>query len=210
MNPAVTTASVAGVALAGLGLVSILASARAPAAAPAPAAAAVTYTIDPVHSTVLWRANHLGVSYTYGRFNAVEGLFTLDEAAPAQCQVSVRVRTESIDSNDKSRDDHLRSPDFLDVKQFPVATFESTSARKSGDKTWAVTGRFTLHGVTKEVALTMEHVGTATDPRAGQRAGFHGVLAIKQSDYGMKYMADASGGKHDEIQLTISIEGVKE
>lgn len=168
-------------------------------------AVANTYDIDPVHSTILYRIKHLGASYSYGRFDDFSGSFAVDEAKPENSKVTFEVKTASIDSGAAKRDEHLKSSSFFDVKQFPTATFKSSSIRKNGDK-YMVTGDLTLHGVTKQVTIEMEHVGTVKDPRAGDISGYQGTLALERSDYGIKFMPDALS---DDVMLTISIEGDK-
>jgi polyisoprenoid-binding protein YceI len=169
------------------------------------ARAAGAYEVDGVHSSVLFRAKHFGVSYFYGAFSKVSGSFTADAAKPENSKVSVEIDTDSVDSRNSGRDGHLKSPSFLDVKQFPSATFVSKSVKKKGERTFTVAGDFTLHGVTKPVTLEMEEVGAAKTPK-GARAGFHGILTIQRSDYGITFMADALS---DEVQITISLEGVQ-
>jgi polyisoprenoid-binding protein YceI len=186
----------------------------APATSPAKSQGAARYEIDAVHSAVVFRCKHLGVSWAYGRFNAISGSFVIDEQDPKSSKVDVVIQTASVDTADTKRDEHLRGPDFLDVKQFPEARFVSTSvqpdagkasAGKAGaGKEWEVAGQLTLHGVTKDVTLRMEHVGSAQDPFMGKIAGFHGTLVIRRADYGISYSPEALG---DEVTLLLSIEG---
>jgi polyisoprenoid-binding protein YceI len=178
------------------------------AAALAPAkSAAKTYSIDAGHSSLLFRAKHLNVSYIYGRFNDFSGKFTFDAEKPENSKVDVEIKIESIDSGIDKRDAHLRSPDFFDAKQFATATFKSKSVKKTKEGHFDVTGDFTLHGVTKSVTLPMEHVGSAKDEQTGERAGFHGSFVLKRSDYGVSYGPTALG---EEILVIVSVEGVAE
>jgi len=62
------------------------------------AAGAETYKIDGVHSAAVFRVNHLGVSYYYGRFNDIQGTMTLDDADPSKCSFDVTIKTESVDT----------------------------------------------------------------------------------------------------------------
>lgn len=176
---------------------------------PAPIAAgtetkAGTYTVDNVHSTVVFRTLHMGASYAFGRFDKIEGSFTIDPAKPEAAKVSIKIDTASVDTDNADRDKHLASPDFLDVKQFPHATFESTAVKKKGDKTYAVTGDFTLHGVKKSVTIDMEHIGSNEHPMAGSVTGFYGELKIDRMDYGISYSPEMLG---KEVTLMLSIEG---
>jgi len=168
-----------------------------------PAPTAGTFEVDTVHSTVQFQVMHLGTAWAFGRFNAFTGTFTIDADKPENSKVDVSIDTASVDTNHKGRDAHLSGPDFLDVKQFPTATFKSKSVAKKGD-TYAVTGDLTLHGVTKSVTIDMQHTGGIEAPKLGKKMGFLGTLAISRSAYGIKFMPDGLG---DEIKLTLSVEG---
>jgi polyisoprenoid-binding protein YceI len=172
----------------------------------APASQAANYKIDPVHSAVVFRCQHLGVSYAYGVFNDISGSFTFDEANPANSRCQVEIKTESIDTNNAKRDQHLKGPDFFDAKRYPTLKFVSTSVEKAGDK-YTLTGDLTMHGVTKRVTAPMEYVGSAKDPWGGFRCGFEVMFTVKRSDFEMKNMIGPVG---DEVRVIVSIEGIKE
>lgn len=172
--------------------------------APGTETKAGTYSVDAVHSTVIFRALHMGSSWSFGRFDKIEGSFTLDPAKPEACKVSIKIDTASVDTDNADRDKHLSSPDFLDVKQFPNATFESTSVKKKGEKTYAVTGDFTLHGVKKSVTIDLEHIGSNEHPMAGSVTGFYGELTIDRMEYGISYSPEMLG---KDVKLMLSIEG---
>lgn len=46
---------------------------------------------------------------------------------------------------------HLKSPDFLDTKEYPEIKFQSTKIAAQDDGKVAITGDLTLHGVTKSI-----------------------------------------------------------
>ena len=165
-------------------------------------AATKGFTIDPTHSWVVFKVKHKNVGYAFGRFNEMAGTVKFDEAEPASSSLQITIKTASIDTGNEGRDRHLRSGDFFDVKQFPVMTFKSTSAKKTGDKTYALTGNFMLKGVTKSITVSVEHVGTATGPR-GTTMGAISTFKIKRSDYGIDYMP---GGLGDEVEITMALE----
>jgi polyisoprenoid-binding protein YceI len=169
-------------------------------------ASADTYKIDPAHSTILFRIKHLGVSYVFARFNTISGSVTLDNDKPESSKVKVEIKTDSIDSGNEKRDAHLKTGDFFDVKQFPMASFTSTSVKKQGDKKFSVTGDLALHGVTKPVTVEMENVGKGKGMQGGELAGFFGTFTIKRADFGMNFMPDGLG---DEVAVTVSIEADK-
>jgi polyisoprenoid-binding protein YceI len=171
------------------------------------ALAAETYSIDPVHSAVLFRITHLGVSTFYGRFQDVSGTYVLDAENPAAAAFDVTIKAESVDTHNEKRDQHLKSPDFFNAKQFPVLTMKSKSVKKTGDKTMRVTADLTIHGVTKEVAFDVTQVGAGKDPWGGYRSGFDGSFTIKRSDYDVKFMPGALG---EDVTIIVSVEGVRQ
>ncbi|MEM7307244.1 MAG: YceI family protein [Planctomycetota bacterium] len=175
-------------ALAPLSLLPFWSAEPAPAAATAPAEAH-TYAIDAGHSAVIFRVKHFGVGYTYGRFNELGGSVTFDERNPAASSVEIEVKANSIDSNSEGRDDHLRGPDFLSSKEFPLITFKSSKVEKKGDG-YAVTGDLSLHGVSKTITVDAEHVGTGPDPWGNERVGFELKFDIEPKDYEIRYMTD--------------------
>ena len=171
-----------------------------------PAWTAEVYDIDPAHSTVVFAVNHLGASVYRGLFRTVSGELTFDEKNPAQSSVMITIDTASVFTGNKKRDEHIKSPDFLNAKQFPKISFESTKVRKAG-KTYHVTGKLSLHGVTKTIKVKFKQVGEGKDPWGKYRSGFDGSFSIKRSDYGMSKMIGPAG---DKITLLVAVEGIKQ
>jgi polyisoprenoid-binding protein YceI len=206
----VSRTAVAAVATLAVGLVASFRSAPAPAATAAPASVPVlrvgTFQIDAVHSAVIFRIRHLGVSYSYGRFNGIGGTFTTAED-PGQASVQVDIDAKSIDTGNAQRDEHLRSPDFFNVVQYPKITFESKRITKKGDA-FAVTGDLSLHGETREVTVDMRFIGERdAGERFGYRAGFEGSFTVNRRDYGISTFPTEVLG--EEVEVTVSLEGVK-
>jgi polyisoprenoid-binding protein YceI len=168
--------------------------------------AAETYTVDPSHTSLIFSISHLGYSYTYGRFNKLAGQYLLDRDAPQNCQFQFQVDVASVDTNDAKRDDHLRSADFFNAKQFPMISFQSSSVSKT-EKGYDVTGNLTLHGVTKRVTLPMRLMGEGKGPYGNYRTGLIFQLQLKRSDYGMTGMQGPIG---DNVAVTASFEGIRE
>lgn len=174
-----------------------------------PAQAADKYLLDPSHTTVMFGVSHLGFSKHLGRFNKVEGAFTLDAAAPEKSSVAVTIDAASIDTNDAKRDEHLRNKDFFDVATYPTLTYKSTAVKKTGENTATVTGDLTLHGVTKPVTLevTLAKAGPHPVDNTKIMAGFSARGTLKRSDFGMTYGLPVLG---DEVELIIETEAIKQ
>jgi polyisoprenoid-binding protein YceI len=165
-----------------------------------------TFKIDPVHSSMAFSIKHLGVSDFYGRFNEISGQVIFDKDDPSKNSVEVTIPTESIDTKNEKRDQHLKSPDFFNAKQFPTIVFKSKSVEGSGD-TYKATGDLTLHGVTKPLTLDIKRGPEGKGMEDEIRAGGETRFTIKRSDFGMNFMQGALG---DEVTIFLSLEGVRQ
>lgn len=173
--------------------------------------AADKFLLDPAHASVLFGVSHLGFSKTFGRFNKVEGAFTLDADAPEKSSVVVTMDAASLDTNHEKRDEHLRGKDFFDVAQFPALTYKSTSVKLTGEKTAIVTGDLTMHGVTKSVPLDVTLVNVGPNPMDPTKtkivAGFSARGTLKRSEFGMGYAAPVLG---DDVEIIIEVDAIKQ
>ena len=170
-------------------------------------AAAAEYRIDPTHSFVQFRIQHLGTSWLLGRFNDISGDFFYAPQAGASAQrINVLIKTASIDTNHAERDKHLRNEDFLDVEKFGEASFVSSGYEGDADG-GIMRGKLTIHGVAKDVAVQVKKVGEGDDPWGGYRAGFEGRLQITRADFGMDYNL---GPNSASMELEIFIEGIRQ
>jgi polyisoprenoid-binding protein YceI len=168
-----------------------------------------TWDIDPVHSEVSFSVRHMMVSKVRGRFGSFQGQITTGEDHLAS-SVSATVDLASVDTNDETRDNHLRSPDFLDVENHKTLSFTSTSVKPKG-RGYVVEGDLSLHGVTRPVTLDLEPNGFGPDPFGGTRAGFSATTEINRKDYGITFNMPLEGGGvvvGDKIQITLEVEAV--
>lgn len=172
-----------------------------------PVLAADTFKADNVHSSVIFRIKHLNVSYSYGRFNELSGMFTFDDAKPEQSKFEFEVKVDSVDTADAKRDAHLKKAELFDAATYPTITFKSTAVKKTGDNTYDVTGDLTLRGTTKPITVKLDRVGAGPDAWGGYRSGFETTFTIKRSDFGMTALKDGLG---DEVRLLVSVEGVRQ
>jgi len=160
------------------------------------------FAVDPVHSSVMFRIKHAGAAYFYGRFNEVAGSFVLDDSGG---NLDIKVQTASIDTNSSGRDNHLKSPDFFNAREHPEISFKSKSVKKTGDNKYKATGTLSLHGVSQEVSVDIEHTGYGEF--RGQRAGFEAKFAIDRTEFGMsEYVEEGVLGA--DVTLIVAIEGV--
>jgi polyisoprenoid-binding protein YceI len=182
-----------------------------PALAPAFAPAAVTmpaehdWAVDPVHSSVVFRVKHANASWFKGTFDVVEGSVTIDRDRPDTGKVELRIPVDSLDTNDKQRDDHLKSNDFFSGKENPEITFKSTKIAKKG-AALEVTGDLAFAGKTKSVTIPVEYVGEGE--MQGKRVGYSTTFVVKRTDFafGGKFGAEMLG---DEITMMVDLELVE-
>ena len=167
-----------------------------------PAWAADKYTLDPMHTFVVFKIMDVGFAHVVGWFTGVAGELTFDPADVTKSALNVTIKTASVDTHFPQRNKDLMSPDFLNVAEFPEMTFKSTSVEKTGDKTGRVTGELTLLGVTKPVTMDVTFNKVAPNPFNNNTptAGFEAHTIIKRSDFGMKAEIPNIG---DEVDISI-------
>lgn len=167
---------------------------------------AAEYKLDPRHSFVEFRIQHLGFSWMYGRFNDVTGSYRYDPDKPEASTLQVDIDPASIDTNDAERDKHIRSEDFLDVDEYPEAGFESTGYSGTAEK-GTLKGELTLHGVTKPISIEVRKVGEGKDPWGGYRTGFIGTTTIDRREFGIDYDV---GPASWEMEFELTVEGIRQ
>jgi polyisoprenoid-binding protein YceI len=172
--------------------------------------AADTFVIDKNHSTMGFQVRHL-FSNVLGKFDDFTGRLQFDEANPEQSSVEVSIKTASIDTGVKMRDDSLRSPDFFGSDKFPEITFKSKSVKKTGENTFDVTGDLTIHGVTKEVVLKVELLGKGAGQKNSIVSGWDARTALKRSDYGLVWNQAIEGTQiaGDDVKIELHVEADK-
>ena len=141
-----------------------------------------TWQIDPSHSEIQFSVRHMMISKVRGRFREFAGTIEIGER-PEDSRVDVVIEAASIDTRDRTRDEHLRSADFLDVERFPEVRFTSTSAGPGEKDRWDVTGDLTVRDVTRPVVLHVEFSGGTVDPWGNLRAGFLADAEIDREEF---------------------------
>jgi polyisoprenoid-binding protein YceI len=162
------------------------------------------YKIDPDHTSVTFKINHLGFSHYTGRFDRVEGLMNFNSNAPEQSNLDVIVYPNSINTNNPKLEEDLRGDKWFNVIQYPRATFHSTRIDRTGPMTGKVKGDFTLLGIKRPLTLDVTFVGTGTSVfDKKQVLGFSAVGTFDRSDYGMSNLLPMLG---NEVVLEIEAE----
>ncbi|MBV8223708.1 MAG: polyisoprenoid-binding protein [Verrucomicrobia bacterium] len=176
------------------------------------ACAADTFVFDKAHSTIGFQVRHL-FSTVPGKFDDFTGTINYDEANPENSSVEVTIKTASVNTGVKMRDDDLRSPNFFDAAKYPEITFKSKSVKMTGNNTADVTGDLTMHGVTKEVVLKVELLGKGAGPKPGSVvSGWNAATALKRADYGLTWNKVIEGTQlvGDDVKIDLNVEADKQ
>lgn len=171
---------------------------------------AAPWEFDPAHTGVHFKIRHLMVSSVRGDFEKVSGKIVYDEADVSKSSADITIDAGSINTRVAKRDEHLRSPDFLDVAKHPAITFKSKRVEKGGNGTLKMTGDLTIRGVTNEVVLTVEGPTPAIkDMQGNARVGGQATTKIQRKDFGLVWNAALETGGvvvGDEVEITIDVE----
>lgn len=165
-----------------------------------------TWALDAAHSALNFTVKHLMISKVRGTFETFDvTVTTAEDASLSRIEASIDVA--SVNTKNEARDQHLRTSDFFLVEEHPTATFVSTSIVNDGDRFTAV-GDFTLRGVTKQVTLTGEFGGIATDGYGQTKAAATATGVINRHDFGVSWNAALEAGGMtlgDDVTLELEI-----
>lgn len=170
------------------------------------------FKIDPARSTIAFKVRHL-FGNAKGKFTKFNGTIDVEREHPEKSSVTVSMQVASIDTANAKRDEHLRSEDFFDVQKFPEITFKSRRVKQTGPTSGEITGELTMHGVTREITLRVELLGTPESVAKNQTTRWRVTTApIKRSEFGLSWSkgVEAVSMIGDEVAVDIEIEAVRE
>lgn len=160
-----------------------------------------TYKVDPNHTQVTWKVNHLGFSLLQGQFGASGGQITLDPARPQAARLEVSFDVRQLSTTASGFTNHLKSADFFDVAKYPEARFVSRSVQVRGTDA-TIVGDLTIKGITKPVTLRASFIGAGPNPRSKKlNFGFRATGAINRNDFGLGMAVPAVS---DRVELEIN------
>ncbi len=180
-----------------------------------------TFTFEPGHTAVEFKARHMMVSWVRGHIKNVRGSLKFDPDRPAEARTEAEMDVADLWTGVKERDDHLKSADFFDAARFPKIFFKSTSVECVGADQYRVHGDLTLRGVTRSVTLEVRYLGQWETPwweggvNRGPRirAGFEATARIDRKDFGVNWNDSLDRGGlvvSDAIDLTIDVEAIQQ
>jgi polyisoprenoid-binding protein YceI len=173
-----------------------------------------TWTIDQMHSFVVFTVEHFTVALAQGIAAGPKGTITI-ASDPLSSSVEASIDAATITTANAMRDERIHSPDVLDVAQYPTIDFASRSVTETGPGSYAVNGDLTMHGVTRPVTLDLTVRGVITDTWNKTRMGLAATATIRRSDYDVLkfgHVALAAGGfmVPDAVRITLEIEATRD
>jgi polyisoprenoid-binding protein YceI len=150
-------------------------------------AASTSFNVDPAHSLIQFRIQHLGIAKVTGRFDKFESTFKFDDKSSTVTAIDVKIQATSINTNDVDRDKHLRSKDFFNVEKFPILEFKADKIELKVGKSIALKGNLTIIGNSKPVTLDVEYKGSVVDPWGNNRHVFSATGKINRKDFGITW-----------------------
>lgn len=176
-------------------------------------ASASTWDNDPSHSSAEFKVKHLMVTDVRGTLGPIQSTIELDEKDITKSTVTATIDVTQIHTREEKRDQHLKSPDFLNAAKWPNLTFKSTKVAKAGGKKLKVTGDLTIKDITKPITLDVELSDDIVDPFNGAiRRALVATGSFKRADYQMVWNVPlAKGGVlvGEEVKVTLDMEYVK-
>ena len=171
------------------------------------------WAIDPTHSEIGFKVKHMMFTNVSGKFDAFEASAETEGDIFEAAKINFSAQTDSVNTGNTDRDNHLKSGDFFDAAQYPKLEFASTSFKKIDDETYELLGDLSLHGVTKAVKLNVEYGGIGKDPWGNTKAGFTISGKFNRKDFGLTWNAALEAGGvlvSDEVRIHGDIQLVKQ
>jgi polyisoprenoid-binding protein YceI len=172
-----------------------------------------TYKIDAAHSEITFKVKHLMITNVTGNFTKFDATLESSKEDFTDAKISFEADVDSISTNNEQRDGHLKSEDFFAAEKFPKLSFVSSSFNKVSGGEYKLVGELTLRGVCKQIELSVEYGGTATDPYGQVKSGFEITGKISRKEFGLTWTATTEAGGivvSDEVKLNLAVQMIKQ
>ncbi|AWH85365.1 hypothetical protein HYN59_09665 [Flavobacterium album] len=168
------------------------------------------WTLDPAHSDIHFKIRHLFISSVTGEFKIFSGTMVTPQHDNFNgASFKLFIDAFSVDTNNRDRDEHLKSPDFFSADLFPQLEFHSTAFSPVAGDNYRLKGVLTIKGISKEIMLDVFFGGEAKDGFGINRAGFEIIGTINRNDFDIHPAGIAEVGGlvlGEEIKLHANIQ----
>ena len=178
------------------------------------------WLFEPGHSAAEFRARHMMVTWVRGSFKNIQGQLEFDPRHPTELAVETSIDASTCWSGEPARDDHLRSPDFLDCARYPTIRFKSAGVAQVGPTDFKVAGDLTIRDLARPVVFDVRYLGAwqtpwwedGIDKGPKTRAGFMARGRIDRYDFGVNWNGDLQDGGvvvSPEVFIVIDVEAIR-
>ena len=180
---------------------------------PALTAQVVSWRIDPLHSSAQFSVRHMLISTVRGQFGGIKGTVLYDSQTPAASSVEATIDCSTVNTTEPKRDSDLKTPEFFDVKRYPVMKFKSKSVDVAGPGKLRVTGDLTINAITRQVILDIDGpTSPIRDTQGREKIGLSGLTKISRKEFGFLYnpvMETGGVAVSDEVSINLEIELIR-
>jgi len=152
-----------------------------------------------VSSTVTFKIKNAGFTVD-GKLGAVTGKIVFDAAKSYSNNIDVSIDSKSLNTNNSSRDGHLKKKEYFDVQTYPLINMKANLFGKEKDGTFKGYFKLSLKNTTKDLVIPFSFIETAG------KATFKGIFTINRLDYGI---GESSMILSDNTTITIQVNVVK-
>ena len=155
-----------------------------------------THKMDRSHTNVNFEVTHLVISKVTGVFKKFDSEIHWNPKKLNKSFLKGTVYINSVDTNNKKRDQHLNSNDFFDSNTFPAMLIETTRIKKTKKEgIYEVEANFTIKDVTRKINFELETKGPITDYYGNEKTAFSTSFSINRFDYNLKWNAAIETGE---------------
>jgi|SRR5690625_301211 len=172
-----------------------------------------TFKIDPGHSNIGFKVKHMMFAKVNGRFEKHSAQIKFTDENFENAQLEFSAQTDSINTNNKERDEHLRSADFFNAATYHTIKYHSSKITRKNNKEYIVEGYLKMNGIKNFLQLQAEFSGILKDPAGQNRLGLILTGSIDRLNWNMKWNRPLESGGilvSKEVQLIIETEFLEE
>jgi len=150
-------------------------------------------------SSVTFKIKNLGIN-TGGNLSGLKGDIKFDPAHLDGSTIETSIDANTINTDNESRDHHLKSDSYFDVEKYPAITMKSVSFKHNSGNNYTGIFNLTIKDKTKLIEVPFTYT------ESGNTASFKGTFEIHRTDYGV-------GGKSmimsNEVNISINVDTSK-
>lgn len=159
------------------------------------------YQLDQLHSYLIFRVEHLGLSKIIGRFNTLDATLDFDPDNMQTMQLSASIDANSVDLNNGDLQTTLQEPNWFNSSRYPQIVFNSEAVTVGTDGSMEISGSLSMRGISLPVLLQTKFNGGADNLITRKYTiGFEASAKIKRSEFGMDAFSAVVG---DSVEVEV-------